>query len=1582
MPPVVGVNNPVNVNQNQPVNQNEPVQQPAVEPAAPGPQESPRNQGLANLVARVLRGEIRPSQMTCFKDRNSKAIFAKAIANLGDALKTVEPGKATSLGFSLGNSSLEVNVDETGNLFVSVNNCPDVEVPADSTLADLQGMISIDRRENPTDYLTAEDSKNSMKQEILSAFSNIIKGTQVPSQIMIADPITREPLSGTMTGVTRAAVNFAAAIASSQPGTPLKMGFQITEGCFVEVTRDAAGSLTIAMDDEEPSPIEGGEQDADMNLALSDRLSEDIIAHANLYDNVDIHLTKGTGSLNCLLALIRSGAEAGRSQLGREVYEKAIELKLGIPAKDLGMIGTKQLRTIAEKALDGGYKDATALKREIAEYIKSNPFERLDTINSREAADAIQKINRMLIENPGEVQQKADISNISSVNHDPQQGMTPDQKKIHNLVADLFMPSDSTVYEKNAGQGANRIRQTLLKHQDAVQLLLSASTSGAPSPLASLPGNVRAVLAPAMNILTARCRVIQEAGGGSIENTLKQLDTSTLESFDKVLDTITQTLAKDAQKLLTDKLEVSLQGAKKAKQDAAQAGQPWQTDPKAVFDKFVTAPKGSPERPKQIAQAIIELWKAYKEPMLAYMELNGDRVENSDELTPKNNLVTKLFIPLNSLFMELQVSDPGNWFSPAGRAKFDEALKTQLTADYLADYLGAENLEAHMGWYSGQTTVPAGNGQPEHAESTLVRETGEWVKFLTENSNFDFRKSLAEMAAETDDFEKPGMGMFTKNVLSSYFSGDVKLPENATPEQINLAQQVNAGRQIDRRSMIAAMCRYSTNEAAPTAQLGAMLKGAGPLMHKLLQNFDMPGMDPEFKTAIADMKSNLSPIEPAFVQAQLVQLVDDSKGAIRSIKIDKALGAASVGQAFLVTVTPSDPAKTPYSAVLKVIRPDVKVRTERELEHFKLAAEGIPGMKETYLGMYSQYEKEFDLTLEAANVTKGQSVYNDGVSANRVETMSLVDGVAPTANAMLVAQAPGESMDAYLSRIKARIEEVGAHKPKNYTELFAQKKEMRALCQQLHSINKSLTEMSKKWLDHALFAKEGFFHGDLHAGNLMIKPNDPNVPGDVAKVTMIDYGNASSLTKEQTSALFKINVACVYGGVYETNVKPEDKDLVKRKTVDLFVKGLEDLLPPEELAKFKADKTRLVNEVIEPILLRGKASEMGDRMTVLMNNLQREGVAMPGPIINFAQSQMRLNNAMTDLNILITQAEGLLQCSLGSRSGADPIGGYIMEMSGWGMPPNVQSINKSIARLEYDIPANAGKVEQWRTDANRGPELGENIDEFTAIHIDATAKLKQFEEAAKEQQRFDNQIDRAFGYPLDKLWVNRPTEPKVGGPTTDEVHDLHIGTYLKSPEEDQELYGLHQQYLQLKEQIGEDAYKQYLTDIRQLREQTGYTDPDCPMLGGENEDPQITELRNRIKKVTDTEAGKQMVQVRNQAAAILRARSTAAGREVILLYPEGDRVNSPGQPAVGKPGTLVSATIDVVSDKVGSMEDAFQFAGKMGIGLLDMPGLKFGFGDWYNFLRATTQGMSDQASGKVGINAAGNASEDGSEDDD
>jgi hypothetical protein len=300
-----------------------------------------------------------------------------------------------------------------------------------------------------------------------------------------------------------------------------------------------------------------------------------------------------------------------------------------------------------------------------------------------------------------------------------------------------------------------------------MELLLNASMSGAPSPLFSLPGNVRAVLAPAVNMLIARCRVIQEASGGNIETTIKQLETETLESFDKVLDTITQTLAKDAQKLLTDKLEVSLQGAKRAKQEAAQAGNPWQTDPQAIIDRIVTAPEGSPERTKQQAEALIEILKAYKEPLLAYMELDTERLDNADELKPHaSNLMRTLYTPFSALFMDLGVNDPGNWFSPAGRAKFDEAFK-KITPEYVIGYFDENNLKNTLAFLAKQDTVPGVNGQPEQKHSRLAKHADEWVKFLTANSSFDFRKSLAEMAAESDDFDKPGMGMFTRNVLST-----------------------------------------------------------------------------------------------------------------------------------------------------------------------------------------------------------------------------------------------------------------------------------------------------------------------------------------------------------------------------------------------------------------------------------------------------------------------------------------------------------------------------------------------------------------------------------------------------------------------------------------------------------------------------------------------------------------------------------------------------------------------------------------------------------------------------------------------
>ena len=62
--------------------------------------------------------------------------------------------------------------------------------------------------------------------------------------------------------------------------------------------------------------------------------------------------------------------------------------------------------------------------------------------------------------------------------------------------------------------------------------------------------------------------------------------------------------------------------------------------------------------------------------------------------------------------------------------------------------------------------------------------------------------------------------------------------------------------------------------------------------------------------AIADMRSNLAPIPEKAVKAQFADLIARSNGAIESIKVTKALGAASVGQTFLCTIKMKGETKT------------------------------------------------------------------------------------------------------------------------------------------------------------------------------------------------------------------------------------------------------------------------------------------------------------------------------------------------------------------------------------------------------------------------------------------------------------------------------------------------------------------------------------------------------------------------------------------------------------------------------------------------------------------------------------------------
>ena len=91
---------------------------------------------------------------------------------------------------------------------------------------------------------------------------------------------------------------------------------------------------------------------------------------------------------------------------------------------------------------------------------------------------------------------------------------------------------------------------------------------------------------------------------------------------------------------------------------------------------------------------------------------------------------------------------------------------------------------------------------------------------------------------------------------------------------------------------------FKSKEASK--QFGAILKGAGPIMQKMLQGLKTG--NEEFDGVIEDMKSNLASINKEMIEAYLYDAVSNSNDQIKSIAMKKSLGAASVGQAFLFEI--------------------------------------------------------------------------------------------------------------------------------------------------------------------------------------------------------------------------------------------------------------------------------------------------------------------------------------------------------------------------------------------------------------------------------------------------------------------------------------------------------------------------------------------------------------------------------------------------------------------------------------------------------------------------------------------------------
>ena len=556
-------------------------------------------------------------------------------------------------------------------------------------------------------------------------------------------------------------------------------------------------------------------------------------------------------------------------------------------------------------------------------------------------------------------------------------------------------------------------------------------------------------------------------------------------------------------------------------------------------------------------------------------------------------------------------------------------------------------------------------------------------------------KTLNQILDEAATSEVPGQVGLFKQVVSTYFTSLDR---------------------SDKRSCLAAALRYanvfdftgkegdalnSAKAAALNKFTGAILKGAGPLMHKMMQGLPKDIMGP-YADALEDMKQHLAPIPRKIVQAHLQRVIDESQepDKISSIKIKKSLGAASVGEAFLcefavkkmvqktrVQIDGSNYRLVPvvdaqnnpvmeekvetHEVVVKIMRHDAERRMKAEADLFTAAAKKIPGMAKTWAGQLEQYKTEFDFRTEAANVNEAVPMYDvssipghpHSVIAPDVTTMKL-SSLAQTKKDILVAEVMrGQTVDDYFKEKIGKIrqnasvlfecdpatgrikwaDEVDPVSGQTVKKPVLRQGRIPAaavagLQHELATEQEKLAEASDK-LQQTV--KLWFYNAIIGDGKFHGDAHSGNIMISDNQIGFIDFGNLYQLKRQREDGVNEQQqlLRVILGAAFREK--------------NFILDGFEQLMSAEGKERIrKPAKEGEVNPIREKaiaILDSVLSLEHGSfsfnivyRLQAAIVELQKLGLELPPQINCFIQSLVRFSNTIAEINTIVNQTRALM----------------------------------------------------------------------------------------------------------------------------------------------------------------------------------------------------------------------------------------------------------------------------------------------------------------------------------------------------
>lgn len=334
-----------------------------------------------------------------------------------------------------------------------------------------------------------------------------------------------------------------------------------------------------------------------------------------------------------------------------------------------------------------------------------------------------------------------------------------------------------------------------------------------------------------------------------------------------------------------------------------------------------------------------------------------------------------------------------------------------------------------------------------------------------------------------------------------------------------------------------------------------ILASGGPVLHKLFQFMGETSKDQNERGMLSSFKSELRPMSNVDFQLARKRLFGGNAARTVTNLNGQPLAIASVGQVHLGSSVDG------REIIVKLLKPDLKTKTSSELSFLNrlIPSENYQVIKNVIDSLSDSINGELDLTRERRMLKKAK-IYN-----KPRDRIFVVEPIKNLSSNSILAMSKASGLPIY--QVATTAENA---------------------CSKLDLLSKLL----KNWLDEALFGS-GFFHGDLHGGNIVYDEQQ-------RKLELIDFGNAEELSTTDRRGIIKLIAG----------VTLEREEIVYRALLDLG------------LSRSQVNSIQdFISEVIEDNFLTEEGKK-ADKISLIMKEIQRRDLPLSHGLVLFNRGRL------------------------------------------------------------------------------------------------------------------------------------------------------------------------------------------------------------------------------------------------------------------------------------------------------------------------------------------------------------------------